>query len=64
MLKCVLHLQPSRYILCLTQAFERSPVKQGEHVGYNPWILQGPVTISLICFINNEKQLFVRLLQD
>jgi hypothetical protein len=64
MLNCELHLQPTRYIMCLTKALEPLPAKQGEHVGYNPWILQGPITIILKCFINNEKQLFVRLFQD
>lgn len=61
---CDLHLQSTRYIMCLTQALEMLPAKQDEHVGYNPWMLQGPITITLKCFINNEIQLFVRLLQD
>jgi len=61
---CDLDLQPTRYITCLTQALEILAAKQDEYVGYNPWMLQGPITITHKCFINNEKQLFVRLLED
>jgi len=51
---CDQHLKPSRYFMCLNQSLERLPAKKDEHVGHKHSILQGPITITLKCFINNK----------